>query len=235
MSDTTQTLNRPLAGTLLEVARPQDALPHTRRHRSRRRRRESHARAGQDTRCCGRVGLGQDDPVALHHGPAARPRRDPRRQRAVRGRRADHDVAPGPAPDLGPGDGDDLPGPDDIAEPGDEDRPPDHGIALGPPRHEKARRHHDGREAAGRRRHSRAGPPSGRVSASAVGRHAPARHHRHRAGLRADTVVRRRTDHRPRRHRSGPDPRPARRAAARPQHVDDPRHPRPRGRGGPDR
>ena len=51
---------------------------------------------------------------------------------------------------------------------------------------------------------------------------------RHRAGVRPQAAVRRRADHRARRHRAGPDPRPAPGAAARAVHGDDPRHPRPR-------
>ena len=74
-----------------------------------------------------------------------------------------------------------------------------------------------------------------RVPAPAVGRHAPARHHRHRPRLRPDAAVRRRADDRARRDRAGADPRPAQRAAARPQHGDDARHPRPRRRGRPHR
>ena len=66
------------------------------------------------------------------------------------------------------------------------------------------------------------------VPARAVWRHAPTRDDRDRAGVRADAAVRRRADHGPRRHGAGPDPRAARRAARRAQHVVDPRHPRSR-------
>ena len=58
---------------------------------------------------------------------------------------------------------------------------------------------------------------------------------RHRPGLRPQAAVRRRADHRPRRHRAGPDPRPARGPAARALHGHDPGHPRPRRRRRPHR
>ena len=48
-----------------------------------------------------------------------------------------------------------------------------------------------------------------RLSAPAVGRHAPARHDRHGAGLRARAADRRRADHGARRHHPGADPRAA--------------------------
>ena len=53
--------------------------------------------------------------------------------------------------------------------------------------------------------------------------------------VRPDAAVRRRADHRARRHGAGADPRPARASSAGPQHVDDPRHPRPRRRRRPHR
>ena len=48
-----------------------------------------------------------------------------------------------------------------------------------------------------------------RVPAPAVGRHAPARHDRDRAGVRPEAALRRRAHHRARRDRAGADPRPA--------------------------
>ena len=74
-----------------------------------------------------------------------------------------------------------------------------------------------------------------RLSGPALGRHAPARHDRHRLGLRPAPADGGRAHHRPRRHRAGPDPRPAGPAAARPRHGHDPGHPRPRRGGHPDR
>ena len=67
-----------------------------------------------------------------------------------------------------------------------------------------------------------------RLSAQAVGRHAPARHDRHGAGLRAAAADRRRADHGARRHHPGADPRPDARAAPRHRHGHHPDHPRSR-------
>ncbi len=61
------------------------------------------------------------------------------------------------------------------------------------------------------RRHSRCGAPRRCLSASVLRRTATARHHRHRARLRAGPPHRRRADHRARRHHSAPDPRSHRR------------------------
>ena len=59
---------------------------------------------------------------------------------------------------------------------------------------------------------ARSGRP---LSASAVGRHAPARGDRHGAVLQSRAADRRRADHGARRHRAGADPRPHPQAAAR--------------------
>ena len=69
-----------------------------------------------------------------------------------------------------------------------------------------------------------------RISAPALGRHAPARDDRHGAGLQSQGADRRRADHRARRHHPGADPRPDPRPAARARHRGDPDHPRPRRR-----
>ena len=90
------------------------------------------------------------------------------------------------------------------------------------------RRPRDGRAAVEGRPDPGGGPPPQPVPARAVGRHAPACDDRHRPRLRPDAALRRRADDRARRHRAGPDPRPDRRAAPRPQHVGDPGDPRPR-------
>ena len=63
------------------------------------------------------------------------------------------------------------------------------------------------------RQRARAGKPRARLSASALGRTAPARAHRAGARLRAGAPHRRRAHHRPRRDHSGADPRPAARSA----------------------
>ena len=117
---------------------------------------------------------------------------------------------PGPdARGLGLGDGHGLPGPDDLAQPGHEDRSPDHRVARAPPRHgqERGQRDRPGPAPVGGHPRARAAPR--RVPPPALGRHAPARHHRHRPGLRPQDPLRRRAHHRPRRDRAGPDPQPA--------------------------
>ena len=58
-------------------------------------------------------------------------------------------------------------------------------------------------------------PAVRRLSASALGRHAPAGDDRDRAGLRAEVADRRRADHRARRHRPGADHRSAAATSAR--------------------
>ena len=137
---------------------------------------------------------------------------------------------------VGHRDGHGLPGPDDLAQPGAAGRPPDHRGARGPPRPRP-----QGRPTPPRSQLLRSvGIPEPerrlqRVPAPAVGRHAPAGDDRHRPGLRAQAALRRRADHRPRRDRPGPDPRPAGPPAARARHGDDPRHPRPRRGGRPGR
>ena len=72
-----------------------------------------------------------------------------------------------------------------------------------------------------------------RVSAPAVGRHAPARDDRHGAGLRAAAADRRRADHRARRDGAGADPASCCANWQRDRHCAALHHPRPR-RGGRD-
>ena len=90
----------------------------------------------------------------------------------------------------------------------------DRRAAAGAPRHERQDGGRDGRAAAARGPHPRGGATPRAVPARDVGRHAPAGDDRHCARVRPDAAVRRRTDHRPRRHRPGADPRPHRRASA---------------------
>ena len=66
------------------------------------------------------------------------------------------------------------------------------------------------------------------LSAPVFRRHAPARHDRDGAGLRAAPDHRRRADHRARRHGAGADPRSPERGHARDRLVADPDHPRSR-------
>ena len=124
---------------------------------------------------------------------------------------------------------DDLPGADDLAEPGPHDRPADR--RGDPGAHPRCRRRPPRSapiEMLELVRDPLAGAAHRRLSAQPVGRHAPARHDRHGAVLRAVAADRRRADHRARRHHPGPDPRPAQRPAAAARHGDPDHHPRSR-------
>ena len=118
-------------------------------------------------------------------------------------------LAEGDARVLGRADGDDLPGPDDVAEPGHEDRQADHRVDPPAPRRQPSDFADDLAEnllASVRIPEPRAAAQG--VPAPALGRHAPARVHRGRAGVRTEAAVRRRADHRARRDRAGAGPRP---------------------------
>ncbi len=112
-----------------------------------------------------------------------------------------------------------VPGPHDLAQPGAADRQPDHRAAQDPP---QARPKSEAKETALSLLMQVGHPLSGRalrgLPGPALGRHAPARHDRHRPGLRAAAPHGGRAHHRPRRHGAGADPRPAGPAAARPRH-----------------
>ena len=115
------------------------------------------------------------------------------------------------------------------------DRAPDHRVAAPAGRARPQGRLRDGGGAAHVGGHPLARAAPAQLPPRAVGRHAPAGHDRHRPGLRAQAPPGRRAHHRARRHRPGPDPRPAGRPAARAPHGHDPRHPRPRRGGQPHR
>ena len=90
-SNPTQAASRGAAGdVLLEVDRREDPLPHAARPRARRRRRElRRCDRGEALGHRRRVRLGQDDPVALDHGPAAHAQHGARGHRcASRARRS---------------------------------------------------------------------------------------------------------------------------------------------------
>ena len=135
------------------------------------------------------------------------------------GRRAEHD----------------LPGSDDRPQPGQAHRQADHRVAPPPPGHGPVGGQGQRRRAAPLGGHPLPRGADPLVPVPAVGGHAPAGHDRHRPGLRPAAGHGRRADHRPRRHRAGPDPRPAGRPPARAAHGGDPGHPRPRGGGQPGR
>ena len=161
-------------------------------------------------------------------------RRAPR-QHQVRGPRDRRRRQRDDAPLLGHADVDGVPGPDDLAQPGDADRQADHRVAALPPRREPRLRRRDRAGAAPVGRDPRGRAPAARVPAPALGRHAPARDDRDRAGLRSEAPLRRRAHHRARRDRAGPDPRPAPGSAARALHGDGAGHARPRRRCRPSR
>ena len=98
-------------------------------------------------------------------------------------------------------------------------------------------RHRGGSRRAARRARHRAAAPRPyplagtarrRISAQALGRHAPARHDRDRAGLRSETVDRGRADDGARRNPAGANPRTDARAEGRQRCGDHPDHPRSR-------
>ena len=190
--------------------------PHGTRHGARagrgRARGELLARARRDARPRRRIGLRQVDDRARDPRPPARRRADfrpgalrgarpprTRREGAVRRARGPHRRR--------------LPGADDGAEPAAHDRPPDRRDARPASRARargEARREADAPPRPGR--HPGPGAARRRLSAPALGRAAPARHHRDRARLRAGSPDRRRADDGARRDHPAPDPRPHRRS-----------------------
>ena len=182
---------------------PAHGVPHGARARARGRRRLVLARARQDARHRGRVRVGQVGADALAARPAAAPQRGRRGPRRARRARPGHALDPRAAQGLGPRGRHHLPGPDDLAQPGGQDRQADHGVAALPHGH-VARPGQPARRGAARLgRHPRAAAPAQLLSARALGRHAPARHDRHRAGLRAKAAGGGRADDGPRRDRAG--------------------------------
>ena len=133
----------------------------------------------------------------------------------LRGRRAARAVRRGDAPPPRRQHRDGLPGPVPVAEPDDAHR---HADRRGGPRRTRASIAAAARDRAlellklVRLPVARAAPP--RVPAPALGRHAPARRDRDRAGLRAEAADRRRGDDRARRDDAGADHGAAARAAA---------------------
>src|SRR6266566_2254130 len=129
-------------------------------------------------------------------------------------------------------DRDDLSGADDLAESGLHRRGPDRGGRHHPSASVAPRRAHARDRDAAAGRYSRARGTRRSLSASALGRHAPARHDRDGARLSPESADRRRADHRARRDDPGADPRAPRPAPARAGHGGAPDHARSRrGRG----
>ena len=156
------------------------------------------------------------------HSPRAHPVRGTRPPRAwgrrdARGARARHR--------------DDLPGTDDVAQSGPADRSTDHGAAVHPSQDERAQTQGASTRAASAGRHHRRRAPAGAVSASSLGRHAPARDDRDGSRLQSEADHCRRADDGARRHHSGADPRADEGSVAAPRHRARRDHPQPRRRG----
>ncbi|CAA9319855.1 MAG: Oligopeptide transport ATP-binding protein OppD, partial [uncultured Microvirga sp.] len=184
-------------------------------------------RARRDLWARRRVGLRQE-----HHGPG--PDRAPapsaghraRHENPARGPR-DPKPAPGRTAETArQSDLDDLSGADDGPEPALAGRASDRRDVRAAPGRDLARGRAQGGGGAGQRARAGAGPAREGLSAPALGRDAPARDDRHRAGLRPEPPHRGRADDRARRYGAGrnsrPHPRPLRRARHR-GHDDQPR------------
>src|SRR6266498_639968 len=129
-------------------------------------------------------------------------------------------------------DRDDLSGADDLAQSGLHRRGPDRGGRHHPSASVARRRARARDRDAAAGRYSRPRGTRRSLSASALGRHAPARHDRDGARLSPQGADRRRADHRARRDDPGADPRAPRPAPARAGHGGAPDHARSRrGRG----
>ena len=220
-----QTLSEPAITPLLDVRHLTVEFGPAGQRQARRERRQLPDPAGRDAGPGGRIRQRQVDdrvldPAAAAAGRPHHQRRDPvRRRQPVAARRA-RDARGARGTDLA-----DLPGTDDGAEPGDARRRSDRrGAARARPLARIGGA--AGGRAAGGRAHSGCRPPRPRLSAPAVGWHAPARDDCHRAGLQAAARDRRRADDRARRHDPGADPRPAARAAGALQPGVPDHHPR---------
>ena len=122
-----------------------------------------------------------------------------------------------------------LPGPRLLPQPVAHRRPPGRRGAAGPRRARAPRgpRTHPRAAARGRPPRRRVGLPP--LPVRALGRHAPARHHRDRDLAQPRAADRRRGHHGPRHRRPGRDPGPAAAAAPYPPAEPPAGHPRPRG------
>ena len=194
----------------------------TRRRRRRLRRcgERGLRRRGRERQRQDDVGAGADRaPPVRGHGvgsgelPWPRPAGAPRPCAAGHPRRRDRDG---------------VPGSDDVPPPHALDRPADRGADPPAPRRPTGRRETACSGAPGRRSaaRSRARPP--RVSASVLGRHAPAGRDRDRTRSGAGAPHRRRADDGSRRHGAGRDHQAPRRPAARARPVRGAHHARPR-------
>ena len=206
---------------------PENPLQDRRRLAPRRRRRRHLDRARPDRVRGRRIGLRQDgDGDDRAEAAADAAGKDRRRPGAVAGPRPGHGERRGDAPGPRQGDRDHLPGADDLAQPGLQHRRADR--RVDPAARGAGAQGGDGPRGrdAGAGAHPDAAAPGQRLSAPVLGRHAPARHDRHRPGLQPEAADRRRAHHRARRHDPGADPRPARRAEGSAGHGDHADHPR---------
>ena len=169
----------------------------------------------------------QERDGAVHPAPRRRPAGADRRRRDPFCR--DQSVGPDRKRDGGHSrqrNLDDFPGADDVAQSADDSGPPDRrGDRTAPGTIAPRRDGRGGRDAAPRP-YSRAGAPRARLSASAFGRHAPARDDRDGGIVQSQAADRGRADYRARRDDPGADPRPDARIAGDARHRDRADHPR---------
>ena len=200
-------------------------------HRSRPGRRAArrvvHARPRRHARADRRVGLRQVDHRAGADGAAARRREgvglDPARRPGADGARRSRLVRPARAAHRHG-----VPGADDGAQPAAHDRPPGRRAAARAPGAVGRRRARRGATPARARAPAAGRAPARRVPAPALGRAAPARRDRDRAGLRARPAARRRADDGARRDDPARGARSDRRARRRKRHGAAADQPRPR-------
>ena len=220
---------------VLTVENLQDPFLHQGRRGEGGRRRELQRRRRQGAGPGGRIRFRQNGDRLFDHGARrsagahrGRARAARRPQSARPRRRGDARIARQPHRD-------DLPGSDDDVESGAAHRHPDDGDRARAPDREPREGARTRAQRARPRRHPVARRAAEGLSASTLGRHAPARGDRDRAPEQPARDHRRRADHRARRHDPGADHFRSAEARARNRHRDGVDHARPVGDRGPRR
>ena len=167
-----------------------------------------------------------DDRSRDHGAGSLAPRAGRGRVHRVCRRRPDPGERRAPARHPGQRDLDDLPGADDLPQPGLHHRRTDRRGAAAAPGSRAPGRLGPRRRAPRLGEHSAPGAPRARLPAPALGGHAPAGDDRDCARLPATDPHRGRADHRPRRHRAGPDLRSPAGASRGDRDRHHPHHPR---------